>query len=227
MNSAAIHSGILASNQKQANGYRNRSCHHIPASVINPTTMLPGALSGTQRLEDPLPAMCLGHNCRGTGKPAPFCMQKAALTPSLPQASSWQFRLWHSRVPPPKQAALSQLKARCSGGSLSRSRCRCARHRHTLHGQGPGTRGLQENRWHKLQRELQQCDKSNNNIFCVFLYSWVSVLQSRHTSVCQFLKDMILKWNYCANKSFLLLLKFIWVISGKEKELAECILLSI
>lgn len=100
MNSAAIHSGILASNQKQANGYRNRSCHHIPASVINPTAMLPEALSGTQRFEDPLPDMCLGHNCRGTGKPAPFCMQKAALTPSLPQASSWQFRLWHSRVPP-------------------------------------------------------------------------------------------------------------------------------
>lgn len=51
----------------------------------------------------------------------------------------------------------------------------------------------------------------------MFLYSWVCVLQSRHTSVCQFLKDMILKWNYSANKSFLLLLKFIWVISGKGK----------
>jgi hypothetical protein len=58
----------------------------------------------------------------------------------------------------------------------------------------------------------------------MFLYSWVCVLQSRHTSVCQFLKDMILKWNYSANKSFLLLLKFIWVISGKgkSKESACC-----
>lgn len=35
---------------------------------------------------------------------------------------------------------------------------------------------------------------------------------------------MILKWNYSANKSFLLLLKFIWVISGegKSKENALC-----
>lgn len=58
----------------------------------------------------------------------------------------------------------------------------------------------------------------------MFLYSWVCVLQSRHTSICQFLKDMILKWNYSANKSFLLLLKFIWVISGKgkSKESACC-----
>lgn len=92
---------------------------------------------------------------------------------------------------------------------------------------GEGRRCLEELWWQKLQIELQQCDKSNNNILCMFLHSWVSVLQSRHTSVCQFLKDMILKWNYCANKSFLLLLKFVWVISGKEKKLAECILLSI
>lgn len=30
------------------------------------------------------------------GNPAPFCMQKAALTPSLLPASSWQLQLWHS-----------------------------------------------------------------------------------------------------------------------------------
>lgn len=67
--------------------------------------------------------------------------------------------------------------------------------------------------------QICHCDRLNNNIFCMFLYSWVCVLQSRHTSVCQFLKDMILKWNYSANKSFLLLLKFIWVLSGKESAL--------
>lgn len=67
------------------------------------------------------------------------------------------------------------------------------------------------------RRSRLATDRLNNSIFCTFLYSWVCVLQSRHTSVCQFLKDMILKWNYSANKSFLLLLKFIWVISGKGK----------
>lgn len=73
--------------------------------------------------------------------------------------------------------------------------------------------------WPRFQADLRHCDRLNNNIFCMFLYSWMCVLQSRHRSVCQFLKDMILKWNYSTNKSFLLLLKFIWVISGKGKSL--------
>lgn len=87
--------------------------------------MFPEVLSGTQRLEDPLPAMCLGHNCRGTGKPAPFCMQKAALTPSLPQASSsWQFRAWHSGFPAPSPGSSlpapgTAISALCSSRLLS------------------------------------------------------------------------------------------------------------
>lgn len=76
---------------------------------------------------------------------------------------------------------------------------------------------FQRGRGGPQERQICHCDRLTNNIFCMFLYSWVCVLQSRHASVCQFLKDMILKWNYCANKSFLLLLKFIWVISGKGK----------
>lgn len=73
--------------------------------------------------------------------------------------------------------------------------------------------------WPRFQADLRHCDRLNNNIFCMFLYSWTCVLQSRYRSVCQFLKDMILKWNYSTNKSFLLLLKFIWVISGKGKSM--------
>lgn len=40
--------------------------------------------------------------------------------------------------------------------------------------------------WPRFQADLRHCDRLNNNIFCMFLYSWMCVLQSRHRSVCQF-----------------------------------------